>query len=516
MFVVTAVLLVFKLPTPLEFLQDPDWGLQLSGANQILRGQHPFADYDAMAGPLTFYASASGQKLGGTRVIGEILIVIVGFSIGYTLLFGMIYSITNRNLLIASGAGAVLVLSVPRLYKYYIVLVPALVLWFAWHYVERPSRKAIWLLGGAVAFAGLFRSDFGGYAALSAALAVAIAPHRTPRERVAAVLEFLLATLVAAMPWLVWSLASGGLEEYLFSSTFGAAQLGSGMSLPFPKFVLSDPLIRTNRFLMTLVGFWLIVAITLLTVIADKQAANRRKMWVALVLAAFCLIQAMHRVGEAHLLQAIPMTFVPIGWLIGQAVAGFSARKMRFLPGVGAIVSVTVILLLLSLTFSPWLSLVRNQRATLDDKLETYTYTRDDFFEHVAEHYGDAAHLRAFTFVAHCTTRQDRIIAWPYLLSAYYFIDRPFGTREMGVWPGSYDSVEKQEEIIQELVDAPPPFFIYKPFRFNADVRTMEDFVPVLYAFLIKNYVLIETYGDFSIYVHHEQQANYECTSSTG
>jgi len=184
-------------------------------------------------------------------------------------------------------------------------------------------------------------------------------------------------------------------------------------------------------------------------------------------------------------------------------------------PAMGAGVSTAVIILLLSLTLPPWSDIVRSQPSSVDDKLETYALERTDFLERLSQQHRDDPQLRTYRFVTRCSTRQDSIIAWPYMPNAYYFTDRLFGTRQMGVWPGSYDTVEKQEEIIQELIDTPPLFLIYRPFRFNDDVRTMEDFAPVLYAFLMEHYVPIRTFGPFTVYIHRDRQPYDGCAFST-
>ena len=86
-FLFSALSITLLLPPPLKFIQDQDWAHQLSGANQILKGQHPFITFLDVYGPLTFYASAIAQVIFGTRIIGEIFLIGLGFSIAYTIIY---------------------------------------------------------------------------------------------------------------------------------------------------------------------------------------------------------------------------------------------------------------------------------------------------------------------------------------------------------------------------------------------------------------------------------------------
>ena len=60
--------LLGKLPEPTVFLMDPDRGCQTAGAQQVESGEHPYVDWRATYGPLTFYASyvfRRGLRWGG-------------------------------------------------------------------------------------------------------------------------------------------------------------------------------------------------------------------------------------------------------------------------------------------------------------------------------------------------------------------------------------------------------------------------------------------------------------------
>lgn len=131
----------FKLPDPSIFMVDPNGKQHLAGANQILEGEHPFIYFRSTYGPLVFYASAVGQILSGKRIIGEIILWLIGYAIAYVLLFRLLWLASGkRSVAIIFTILALIV--IPKIHKYYIVLGPVISLYAAWLYVEKPSRKS--------------------------------------------------------------------------------------------------------------------------------------------------------------------------------------------------------------------------------------------------------------------------------------------------------------------------------------------------------------------------------------
>ena len=124
-FVLIVGFLLINTPPAWYYLLDPDQGYQLAVADQILRGFHPFVDVlGSNYGPLVFYLSAFGQLVSDGRLIGEIALVISGYAAGYFLLFGITLQSTKSRWLSFSLLAFALLL-MPRFYKYYVVLGPA-------------------------------------------------------------------------------------------------------------------------------------------------------------------------------------------------------------------------------------------------------------------------------------------------------------------------------------------------------------------------------------------------------
>ena len=95
--VITGVVLLLYIPLPQYYFFSPDQGFQLSFADQILHGNHPWSDVLGVAyGPLVFYCSALGQPLFNHTIAGEIFITFTGYFFGY-LLFYMLMLRVSKN-----------------------------------------------------------------------------------------------------------------------------------------------------------------------------------------------------------------------------------------------------------------------------------------------------------------------------------------------------------------------------------------------------------------------------------
>ena len=142
MFLISASLLLLRVPSPVNFALSHEFGSQISAAHEILRGFQPIIDYSTFYGPLTYYVGATAQWLSGVRPIGEISLAIIGYALGYTCLLWLSRSATRGYLLAVPGTIGMLI-AMPNLYKYYCVLAPAFALTTIWLYMDRPTRKRL-------------------------------------------------------------------------------------------------------------------------------------------------------------------------------------------------------------------------------------------------------------------------------------------------------------------------------------------------------------------------------------
>ena len=507
-FLFCAVSITLIVPTPVQLIQDQDWSHQLAGANQILKGEHPFSDFLATYGPLTFYASALAQTLSGTRVLGEIVLIVAGFSVAYTLLFWIMCSITQEKVL-AFVLLIILIILIPRLYKYYIVLGPALTMFWFWDYLECPKRTKFCLVALGVVMTGLFRPDFGIYMVICIAITLLARPVINMRQRFFDLLCLACIILIFAFPWLALLSIKGGLSDYIYASTINAASHASGMSLP----LTASENMFSKEYIQFLVkiAFNFIPGISLILFVRRKNSMDlttRSRLLAIIIAAQLTLIQGLHRSDWGHFLQSIPMTFVLLAYLIKQAILSVS-RKNIFFPFIGLGTSIGLLVAMVLFSLPAWGNI------SIKDtwqSLKSYDLPRAQFVNSLIQKYPENEILQVMDFIRNCTSPGEKLIAWPYLLDFYYYTDRPLGSRYIGLSPGFFSAQKYQMRAIKELADEEVRFFIYRPITFTATAINISDYVPLIAKYLDQTYIPLRQYGDITIYVRHNTKPFPACT----
>ena len=175
-----------------------------------MNGGQPYIDFPIYYGPLTPYASALGQKIvTGERPIGEMALVVFGYTLSYFLLFNLIWQ-ASHGLSIALVVIGIALLLVPRMYKYYIVLGPAATMTALWWYIKYPRALLLVVLSGTIVLTGLFRQDYGAYSLFTAAIVLTRQPM-AGRTRLTTLLALVGLTLLFVLPWLIFMAVNGSL-----------------------------------------------------------------------------------------------------------------------------------------------------------------------------------------------------------------------------------------------------------------------------------------------------------------
>ena len=264
-------------------------------------------------GPLIFYLSALFQYLSGERLIGEIILVLAGFTTGYLLLFLLIYRISSRWQAAAAGT-LIAVLLIPRFYKYYVVLGPAVFL-YALPFVttEKDKKLPFFMLGCTVAVNALFRFDFGIYCVFTAVLTLILlfARHKQPQLFLRQSALVICGIILPFLPWLIFLMTRGELTGVLSDIYRALSGRGGGLSLPAPVLNITDLPFTSGQAFSLL--FYLMPLTPLLLLLHLQSLKNRKHTGLFLFLSsifAYCLyLQALHRSDIHHFLQAI----FPIG-----------------------------------------------------------------------------------------------------------------------------------------------------------------------------------------------------------
>ena len=437
--------MVLRWPVPEVMLNSHDWVHQLGGANQILHGEHPFIDWRTDYGPLRYYPSALAQRRFGPRTLAELLLTTAAYAIAYVLLFHLLWVASGRRL-VAAALLVVALLLAPQLDKYYVVLGPVVCLWAAWRCIDRPTAAALMVLAAAVVVTGLFRADFGAFVGLAAVVAIATGPDGA-RERAGRLLCFATVAMLLVVPWLLWLTLHGGLAGYFVDTFLVAPQHASAMSRPFPRFAppLQDP---RNALFLLFVAVFLVPPLTFIVALRPGAVADpneRRRILTAVVLAQAVLVHASHRSDFSHLQQAMPVCFVLCAWLAGRAMAH---RRAASRVGIGLVGLAGAALLCAAARMGQrpsshvgtWLMMAR-----------LHALPRAAMVAELAARHPDDTWLQAIQYVRRCTATDDRIVALPPHIGAYYFADRRFAGGQPAWSPGFFSGPADQRRWIDTV-----------------------------------------------------------------
>lgn len=494
---ITVGWLFLKVPTPVKFLTDPDTGHQISGAQQIEFGEHPFADWRSTYGPAVFYTSYISRWLFGQRLVSDFILSIVGFTAAYVLLFINIKNLTGRPYL-GFSVLAVALLQVPRFYKYYIFLPPLLVLFFLFRYLDHRCAKRTIPIGAAVAIAGLYRSDYGFYTLLATALTILFADRQNLRAALSHLSIFIISVGITASPWLLFMIYRGSFIDYLVDSSFGAANLAKGLALPIPTPSLSLPLYSAHNMCALSYILWYFIPIaTLLLLFIRRNVLDSTYLTKALcttLFAVLCLIQSAHRSGFGHLIQAISCCYILMGFLLNEAIVLYQETRFGRWP--------TVLLLAYSITTS-FVSVSTSyittgasptSRSGLKYFVKFYMHRAPEFLHRTTIDHPDHAYLGLVRAIQRHTNPGQRILALPYMASLYFLSERPFAGGQMLVAPGYFSSDEDQQQFVEMLKNQGNPLIIMdkKPGYDNLPDRITQNFAPIFYDHLSTQYQPLE------------------------
>lgn len=499
MVVVGAVCLVWslgRLPSPRAFLTDAEYGHQLSAALQILRGEHPFVDVRSTYGPLRFYTSALAQVLSGHRILGELALDAVAYAAAYVVLFRLLLR-ASGSVAIALVLEACALILMPRTHKYFVVLMPLVVLWSAWRYADRPDATTLRRLALAVVLTGLFRPDFGVYGAFGATAGVWVHPADDWRARGRRVLALVAALLAWTSPWLLWLAVHGALGEYLLDSSVGAARHAAGMSLPFPTWETPGLVPGLSALAFGLSGLLPALAVGVLGLDRARITAEERRLLPPLLVLAQCtLLQATHRSDFQHLLQSVPVTFVVVAWLAGRAWR---------LGGIGGAIGLATLgcwaaVMVAAVPAQPWR--VVGPRA-LVARLRVFAETREEYLHALAADAGDAAFPSAVGYIRACTEPDARVLALPALASVYYLSDRSFAGGQIALQPGYFTTEADQRRMVARLSTENVPVMI-EAVGYVLDGRPDRaglTFAPIVADYLEANFVEVGRFGSIAVRV---------------
>lgn len=432
---------LLRTPTPLQLISDGDWGQQLGGVPMIFHGEHPFVDFPCTYGPLTFYASAWAQAIFGHCPLVEILLTVTGFALGYSafLSFGKrLYKSDWVALIVV----LVLLLLLPRSYKYFIILGPGLVAYCLYAWRTEPSIKGLWKLAAAVVLTGYYRSDFGTYSVIATMIAIALLEVPLS-ERLIVGAKWLGMLAALGSPYLVWLASRGALGTYLENSFRDASIQARVFRLPLPTYMPAQwPLSGNNSMFLMYLVLGLAPSATLAVAWIKRKELGEttfRAIVPMAILAQLSFMQSLTRPGFGHLIQATPITTLLVCWIVLQ------------LPGRGRILTAGVLVAICLGAAIGNSNLPRfNLFAVGSDLAELSLAPQQVVSEELKAHPAEPNLLCVQYFIEH-TKPNDYVAAYPYADGFQYFADRRFAGAQQVLAPGYFSSPKDQKRLVRLL-----------------------------------------------------------------
>ena len=497
--------LVLSSPEAIYFLLDPDQGNWLSMAQEILQGIHPFINIKTIStyGPLASYGSAFGQYLSVNRLIGEVSIIILGYTLAYMLLFSLTRQLTKSNffsliLLIF------LVFLMPRFYKYYIVMGPALTIAALNIYLH--SHKSVWVvaLGFAVSITGMYRFDFGFYAFITSILAIIL----KQKNKGAICKDFCgltLAGLIFTSPWLIFLKLKTHLTDVMVNIISDSTKLASGLALPAPTFNFGNVISRYNYFSFQFWFFLSIPLIAIVVIIFRRSVFEKRERNFVLCISFFSFIiftQALHRSDYGHFLQVIPISLIIAGWMIKVIWIVFLSNRLYFTKIFSSFA--LALFLLLGYSFFPFFHYtnpisIKRKFDHLSDKFHHYLLSRSQLRDYYRNSVKNRWAIDVVDYVHNNTSENDYVLFLPYSPQFYYFSERLYSTPIGHFHPGSFPTHKAQVEFINEMtntslvVDLPEFSYDQMP------ERNAKYYAPEIMKYIYQNYRIVERFGPANI-----------------
>jgi hypothetical protein len=191
-----------------------DHFVYISGGRQMLLGDWPTRDWIDPGLPLMFGASAVAQKIFGSTLLAEGMLISIAFGLGAAFTAAAVRQLTG-SIALAILAGLFEVAIFPRTYSYPKVVAYAFGFWLYGRYLARPDRSRLFAMAVGVAIAFMFRHDHGLFLGAGGVLTILLARESAAwRTSVREAATFTVCLLVLLLPYLIYVQTYGGLWVY--------------------------------------------------------------------------------------------------------------------------------------------------------------------------------------------------------------------------------------------------------------------------------------------------------------
>jgi hypothetical protein len=181
----------------------------LSEAAEVVDGAIPGVDFFDPTRPLQYYLSAAGLWLFGHQLVAEAVLSVGLMSLGTALVFlagVQLSSSVPLGVLAAVFTAATL----PRLYSYPKILIPAVALLAAWRFIDKPSRLSMAAMCLATAMSFYFRFDHGLWVGIALVAAIVARYAGQWRQMITHAAMYAVGVTLLCAPFVLFLVAKGG------------------------------------------------------------------------------------------------------------------------------------------------------------------------------------------------------------------------------------------------------------------------------------------------------------------
>ena len=488
--------LLYLTPPWTYFLSDPDGGMFIYGATHLLAtGAQPQVDVLSSYGPMSFYVRAVSQYLFGQRLMSEMAVAWVGYTLGYVLLFNLVRRISASRVL----AYFILILAlvcIPRYYKFFVVLTPVLTATVGGVYIANPHRSQAFWLGATVGLAVLFRHDFGFYCLIGALAAWWLGSR--PATRVANG-SWLMGGLIAVFG--AWVTAVAGptlvlpLLRDLLDVTFGQ---GAGLALPHP--LLTWTQVWPATLFLAVYSLPVLVASLLIALNRRLGQADKALGWMLILMAGVALAQSMHRSDVGHLLQTMAPGFILLGvsWRLYAILTGSPSAR-------GVLRGATLLWVAIPIAAVAWPSgwIPMYSAVMVAERLRDGWLTPAALRAHIPVEAPSSAQGAAVLAANQMTIPDERILVFPFAPQVYLFAERLMAGDTLLVAPGYFDQPRFEERIVASLLRDRPKLVLWDTdLAFDGlPERNAVSTHSMVYRFVTENFQRVGEAGSFTLFV---------------
>ena len=432
-----------------------DHFVYISGGRQMLFGEWPTRDWIDPGLPLMFGASALAQRIFGSTLFAEAVLVSIAFGLAAAFTVAAVRQLTG-SMTLAILAALFEIAVFPRTYSYPKIVAYAFEFWLYGRYVARPDRSRLCAMAAGVAIAFMFRHDHGLFLGAGAVLTILLTRDATAWKTSLREVAILTACLVALLlPYLIYVHAYGGLWLYFRNGVEFSQREALRQWHVWPR-VVGDDRPLESAFVYEL---YLLPIIALGLLLAARARENWRAVAARIAPVAVVALLVDFSFIRDPLNTRLPDAIVPAvllgAWLLSRA---FSASSRRALALPVALLFMTLMgasVLAVGFTYEELnrAGLLGHVRDIPHRFVERTSDLRSRFVDYQLPTPAARRLVPFFQYVDRCTSPQDRLLVGGFLVEVPFYAQRLFagGQEYFGAYFGSaaneqfaFDRLERQ------------------------------------------------------------------------